>query len=149
MPLPLLVSVSEGWVQNRRKYHEPFEDGWWWLKVIIKNTEGKSVACESWYGNETVTSEFTWHTTYLLGYISLSAGRKIGPYSTMTCTTFEHSKVGEISSIHCPAGFSDQFSSTRLRSLNPRFYLYIDRPKNPSFWSLNTRLLNPAGGYCT
>ena len=39
-----------------------------------------------------------------------------------------------------PAGFSDQFSSTRLRSLNPRCYLFIGRPKTPSFWSLN-----PAG----
>ena len=50
-----------------------------------------------------------------------------------------------------PSGFSDQFSLTRLRSLNPRCYLYIGCPKTPSCWllnpkwSLNPRSLNPAG----
>ena len=32
-----------------------------------------------------------------------------------------------------PAGFGEQFSSTQLRSLNPRLYLYIGRFKNPKF----------------
>jgi len=46
--------------------------------------------------------------------------------------------------VQCPLGLATSFR--RLRSLNPRCYLYIGRPKTLSIWSLNLKCsLNPAG----